>query len=220
MNIAEITSRSVKVRWKPSFAGNNAIVGFILEYRVKCMESNIHKRNLKHLDESWKDLFINDPNAQSFLLRDLYPWCAYELQMKAKNSIGNSEPSQLSSFRTSEEMPGGPPLEVNVEPLSSNSLKIKWKAPDRHLQFGQVKGYYIGYRLVEGTRFPTGDNGEQFAYKNVEATGVEWNSFEVAYLTNLKKHTLYSVVVQAFNSAGAGPRSDEVGGGNEVPAPT
>ena len=210
MSLTEITSRSVKVRWKPSFAGNNAIVGFILEYRAKCFESNLHKRNSKHSDEVWKDFFINDPNAQSFLLRDLYPWCAYELQMKAKNSIGISEPSQFASFRTAEEMPGGPPLEVSVEPLSSNSLKIKWKPPDRHLQFGQIKGYYIGYRLVDGTRFPIADTAEQFAYKNVEASGAESNAFEVAYLTNLKKHTLYSVVVQAFNSAGAGPRSDEV----------
>ena len=171
----------------------------------------MRKHNSILVDGMWKDVFINDPNAHFFLLHDLYPWCTYELQMKAKNSIGISDPSQLNSFRSAEEMPGGPPLEVSVEPLSSNSLKIKWKPPDRHLQFGQVKGYYIGYKLVDGTRYPIGENSvEQFAYKNVEASGAESNAFEVAYLTNLKKHTLYSIVVQAFNSAGAGPRSDEV----------
>lgn len=160
-------------------------------------------------EPSWKVFFINDPNAQSFVLRDLYPWCSYELQMKAKNSIGTSEASQLVSFKTTEEMPGGPPLEVTVEPLSSNSLKIKWKPPDRHLQFGAIKGYYIGYRVVEGGQYIS-DAGEHFAYKNVEANGVDSNTLEVAYLTNLKRHTVYSVVVQAFNSAGPGPRSDEV----------
>lgn len=129
--------------------------------------------------------------------------------MKAKNSIGLSEASQLVTFKTSEEMPGGPPLEVSVEPLSSNSLKIKWKPPDKHLQFGHVKGYYIGYRVVDANQY-IGDASEHFAYKNVEANSVESNTLEVAYLTNLKKHTLYSVVVQAFNSAGPGPRSDEV----------
>lgn len=214
MSVAEITSRTVKVRWKPSFAGNNAIVGFILEYRAQCFESNLQKRNLKHSDEVWKDFFINDPNIQTFLLRDLYPWCAYELQMKAKNSIGVSEASQLASFRTAEEMPGGPPLEVSVEPLSSNSLKIKWKPPDKHLQYGLLKGYYVGYRLVDGSRFPAvAENAEslQLEYKKIEATGpAESNAFEVTYLTNLKKHSVYSIVISAFNKAGAGPRSDEV----------
>ncbi len=247
VSLAEISSRSVKVRWKPSFAGNNAIVGFILEYRAKCFDfgggdngvsrENKHKRSdassllllsdeLQQLPQiTWKDLYINDANAQSFLLRDLYPFCAYELQLKAKNGIGISEPSQVASFRTAEEMPGGPPLEVSVEPLSASSLKIRWRPPDRHLQFGQIKGYYIGYRLVDGqsgllgqraSSFgSTGEQGtaEQLEYKKVEASSVgnsDQSAMEIAYLTNLKRHTVYSVVISAFNKAGAGPRSDEV----------
>lgn len=147
--------------------------------------------------------------------RDLIPYCPYELAMRAKNSIGTSEPSQVTTFRTGEEMPGGPPLDVSVEPLSSSSLKIKWRPPERPLQYGQIKGYYIGYRLVDGAGGGGGGGRdgaeEQFAYKNVEASGVaESQATEVAYLTNLKKHTVYSIVVQAFNSIGAGPRSDEI----------
>lgn len=226
----------MKVRWKPSFAGNNAILGFLLEYRAKCFEtqssngngeSGKHKRSnaastqqlLLLRDElqqisSWKDLYINDANAQSFLLRDLYPYCAYELQLKAKNGIGISEPSQIAAFRTAEEMPGGPPLEVTVEPLSASSLKIRWRPPDRHLQFGQIKGYYIGYRLVDSGQRAFASNAaeaaEQLEYKKVEASSSDQASFEIAYLTNLKRHTVYSVVISAFNKAGAGPRSDEV----------
>lgn len=216
VSVSEITSRSIKLKWKPSFAGNSAIIGFIVQYKAKCFEMNskVNKRNPKqHQDETiqWKELYINDANAQSFILRELHPWCNHELQMKAQNSIGVSEASQLIPFRTAEEMPGGPPVDVSVEPLSSNSLKIKWRPPDKYLQFGQIKGYYIGYRVIDNNnnRFIS-DSGEQYAYKNVEANIVESNVYEVAYLTNLKKHTLYSIVVQAFNSAGAGPRSDEV----------
>lgn len=148
--------------------------------------------------------------------------------MKAQNSIGKSDSSQIVTFKTQEEMPGGPPLDVSVEPLSSNSLKMKWRPPDHYLQFGQIKGYYIGYRIISNdvTSISSSTNSrrvqsidslsmnEQYAYKNVEANLVETSmnngAYEIAYLTNLKKHTLYSIVVQAFNTAGAGPRSDEV----------
>ncbi|OTF83835.1 hypothetical protein BLA29_000946 [Euroglyphus maynei] len=91
--------------------------------------------------QTWKELYINDVNVQSFILRELYPYCSYELQMKAQNSIGLSEPSQIVTFKTLEEMPGGPPLDVSVEPLSSNSLKIKWHPPDHYLQFGIQFGW-------------------------------------------------------------------------------
>ena len=55
--------------------------------------------------------------------------------------------------------------------------------------------------------------GESFAYKTVEAsvsdsphkgTGGE----EHCTLTGLKKHSRYQIMVQAFNSKGAGPPSD------------
>lgn len=238
MTTADITSRSVKVRWSPSFAGNSAIIGFLVEYRGRCAAASglllhhhhekssalvaavIDKRGGKVFEGedlggggTWQEVFINDPNVQSFVLRDLRPWCTYELQMRAKNSIGLGEASQVVSFRTGEEMPGGPPQDVHVEPVSASSLKIRWKPPDRRLHYGQIKGYYIGYRLAEAgpnsARFNV-DSEEQFAYKNVEANSADPNAYEVAYLTNLKRHTLYSIVVQAFNSIGAGPRSDEV----------
>ncbi|KAF7492736.1 Down syndrome cell adhesion molecule -like protein [Sarcoptes scabiei] len=253
VGINEITSRSIKIKWKPSFAGNSAIVGFIVQYQSRCFDENsvnenqiVDKRNSQHYiqleqrkfsgrsDELivplWKELYINDPNAQSYILRELYPWCEYELRMRAKNSIGLSDPSQMVLFRTAEEMPGGPPLDVSVEPISSNSLKIKWRPPDKFLQFGQIKGYYIGYRIIDTissngnsnnikTKKTSNDQNhfmnvegptEQYAYKNVEVNLVESNVYEVAYLTNLKKNTIYAVVVQAFNAAGAGPRSDEI----------
>ncbi|KAH7642831.1 cell adhesion molecule-like protein 12 [Dermatophagoides farinae] len=262
--VSEITSRSVKIKWKPSFAGNSAIIGFIVQFKAKCFHDHLHhhnhqssinnnndntviidKRTIDDVTSSasasaaattttningqtWKELYINDANLQSFVLRELYPWCSYELQMKAQNSIGKSDSSQIVTFKTQEEMPGGPPLDVSVEPLSSNSLKMKWRPPDHYLQFGQIKGYYIGYRIISNdvTSISSSTNSrrvqsidslsmnEQYAYKNVEANLVETSmnngAYEIAYLTNLKKHTLYSIVVQAFNTAGAGPRSDEI----------
>lgn len=71
------------------------------------------------------------------------------------------------------------------------------QAPREDLRHGEINGYYIGYR--------PSDSDEPFQYKNVEASAAG-----LSYLTNLRRLTRYAVIVQAYNNAGAGPRSDEV----------
>ncbi|GIY38384.1 down syndrome cell adhesion molecule [Caerostris darwini] len=67
------------------------------------------------------------------------------------------------------------------------------------LQHGVLKGYYVGYKVT--------DTPESFVYKPLEI-GEEFK--EECHVTSLRRNTNYSVVVQAFNSKGAGPPSDEV----------
>ncbi|CAG2103859.1 unnamed protein product [Medioppia subpectinata] len=130
--------------------------------------------------------------------------CKYELQIKAENSLGRSDASVITTFTTNEEVPGGPPTDVMAEATSSTSLKIKWKPPAKHLQYGPIKGYYIGYKVAN-------DNSEQFSYKSVESTpNNDGNRFEMSYISNLKRKTYYTIILQAYNSIGAGPRSDEI----------
>ncbi|KAH8025366.1 hypothetical protein HPB51_007678 [Rhipicephalus microplus] len=86
----------------------------------------------------------------------------------------------------------------------SGRLKMPWATPPRkELQHGKVQGYYIGYK--EQDRDDT-----EFQYKNVEAleTGGS-RRHHMSHLTNLKRKTTYVVKVQAYNSEGAGPMSDD-----------
>lgn len=55
-----------------------------------------------------------------------------------------------------------------------------------------------------------GGGGESFAYKTVEAsvTDASHKGEEHCTLSGLKKQTRYQIMVQAFNSKGAGPPSD------------
>ena len=139
--------------------------------------------------------------------------------MSSENQIGRSEhTSAVITLKTSEEVPGGPPSDVQVETTSSTSLKIKWRPPSREVQFGRIRGYYIGYK-VSGSDDP-------FQYKNVDVVNDDYgpaqqagmpgtinhqhNSYQVSYITNLKRKTTYQVILQAYNSVGPGPRSDEV----------
>ena len=134
----------------------------------------------------------------------LVPVCYYEVRMFAQNALGKSDPtSSTLVFQTGEEVPGGPPTDVIIETTSSTSVKIKWKPPNKHQQFGKIKGYYIGYKIA--------DSDDPYQYKNVDVVSDgDPNKFETSYVTNLKRKTTYSIILQAYNSVGAGPRTDEV----------
>ncbi|XP_047103836.1 Down syndrome cell adhesion molecule-like protein Dscam2 [Schistocerca piceifrons] len=80
--------------------------------------------------------------------------------------------------------------------------------PDESLQNGEILGYYIGYKIS--------NSSEPFHYKTFEVTpGMELQNT----LNELQKFTEYSVLVQAYNRAGAGPHSKEVTATTEEDVP-
>ncbi|XP_029162197.1 Down syndrome cell adhesion molecule-like protein Dscam2, partial [Nylanderia fulva] len=111
------------------------------------------------------------------------------------------------------EKPGGPPRNLKVDPISSTEFNVTWDPPDHDLWNGEILGYHVGYKEHRL-------GAEQYTYKTVErristasvALGLARTSMpgRQHHLTNLKKFTRYSVVVQAFNALGPGPMTQEV----------
>ncbi|KAL1430257.1 hypothetical protein MTO96_015201 [Rhipicephalus appendiculatus] len=126
----------------------------------------------------------------SHVISGLRPKTSYEFRLRAENSIGLSESSDTLVVTTDEEAPTGAPQNIRVTPTGSRSLHVSWK----------FQGYYVGYRVRNAK--------DSFAYKTLESSA---NSLEQqCELTDLRRNTRYSVVVQAFNAKGAGPASEEV----------
>ena len=73
--------------------------------------------------------------------------------------------------------------------------------PRSDLQNGQVRGYYVGYKAANGSG--------HFVYKTVTPSALDETPYSLV-LTSLQPFTEYAVILQAFNSVGAGPRSDEI----------
>ncbi|XP_069045893.1 cell adhesion molecule DSCAM isoform X3 [Lepisosteus oculatus] len=189
VEIRDVRDRSIALRWTMGFDGNSPITG----YDIEC----------KNKSDSWdsvqrtKDV---SPQLNQATIIELHPSSTYSIRMYAKNRIGKSEASNELTITTEEAAPDGPPQDVQLDPISSQSIKVTWKAPKKHLQNGMIRGYQIGYR-----EYSTGGN-YQFKIKNIETTG----DSEVHTLDNLKKFTQYGVVVQACNRAGTGPSSQEL----------
>ncbi|XP_038657399.1 Down syndrome cell adhesion molecule homolog isoform X1 [Scyliorhinus canicula] len=189
IEIREVRARSIALRWSMGFDGNSPITGFDIECKNKSDSWDAVQRT--------KDV---SPQLNQATIIDLHPSSTYNIRMYAKNRIGKSEASNELTITTDEAAPDGPPVDVVLESLSSQCIKVTWKAPKKHLQNGLIRGYQIGYR-----EYSTGGN-YQFNIISMETTG----DSELYTLDNLKKFTQYGVVVQACNRAGTGPSSQEI----------
>uniref|UniRef100_A0A4W3INH9 DS cell adhesion molecule n=1 Tax=Callorhinchus milii TaxID=7868 RepID=A0A4W3INH9_CALMI len=189
IEIREVRARSIALRWSMGFDGNSPITGFDIECKNKSDSWDAVQRT--------KDV---SPQLNQATIIDLHPSSTYNIRMYAKNRIGKSEASNELTITTDEAAPDGPPLNVLLVSLSSQSIQVTWQAPRKHLQNGQIRGYQIGYREYSA------GGSYQFNIISMESTGES----EVYTLDNLKKFTQYGVVVQACNRAGTGPSSQEI----------
>ncbi|XP_041090779.1 Down syndrome cell adhesion molecule-like protein 1 homolog [Polyodon spathula] len=189
LEVREVKARSMNLRWTQRFDGNSIITSFDIEYKNKS-ESWDFKHATRNISPT-----INQAN-----IVELHPAQIYSIRMYSFNKIGRSEASKDLTIRTEEAAPDGPPMEVILQPMTSQSIRVTWKAPRKELQNGVIRGYQIGYR-----ENGPGSNG-QYSIVEMKATG----DSEVYTLDNLKKFAQYGVVVQAFNRAGTGPSSSEI----------
>ncbi|XP_021334866.1 Down syndrome cell adhesion molecule a isoform X3 [Danio rerio] len=189
VEIREVKERTIALRWTMGFDGNSLITGYDIECKNK---TETWERARRTRDVS--------PTLNQATIIELHPSSTYNIRMFAKNHIGDSEPSNELTVTTDEADPEGPPQDVTLEAITSQSIKVTWKAPLKHLQNGVIRGYQVCHREHST------NGSHQFVCISVEATG----ETESLSLNNLKKFAEYEVVVQASNSAGPGPASSEV----------
>ncbi|KAF7228072.1 cell adhesion molecule DSCAML1 isoform X1 [Nothobranchius furzeri] len=183
----EVKERTLTVRWTAPFDGGRPITTYIIE--------------IKNKYASWDTAIrteVTQPQLTQVTLVDLRPYKTYNLRMFAANSVGTSETSNVLTITTKEGVPEGPPFDVQLQALSSDSISVTWKPPKTDLRNGVLRSYTISYREDEGNQF------KRWQHVSVTATR-EVESFT---LTNLKPSTWYSVRLQAKTSAGTGPASD------------
>ncbi|XP_048512285.1 Down syndrome cell adhesion molecule-like protein Dscam2 isoform X3 [Athalia rosae] len=202
LHIIEKGSRYVKLGWTTSQDGNSPITQYIIEYKTDA--------------EVWHDhtFHINVPGSQAFgHVSSLRPAVSYQFRLFAENELGRSQSSDILDVTTEGETPGGPPRNLKVDPVSSTELRVIWDPPDHDLWNGEILGYHIGYKEHRVA-------AEQYTYRTVEgrvsianvALGLARTSIpgRQCQLTDLKKFTRYSIVVQAYNALGPGPVTTEV----------
>lgn len=249
IRIHEYEARSVKISWVPAYSGNSPISKYVIMYSPAHATGSLeHQHQHQHQvndrqRQALLQLFTNvsvNGNESSYLLQGLTPLTEYQFYMLAVNSIGVSRlPNEPIKFRTDDEAPSAPPLFVKAQPVSSSSLRVRWRAPDRRAHFGAISGFYVGYKLHRAESEQAGDKkraGGQaapdstFVYKTIDfnptqlvagAESASANATKPAaasgqiveqecQLNSLKRGQKYLITVQPFNSRGAGPSSEPI----------
>ncbi|XP_029918035.1 Down syndrome cell adhesion molecule-like protein 1 homolog [Myripristis murdjan] len=187
----EVKERTITVRWTSVFDGGSPITSYRIDFKNK----------LAPWDTAVTTADIG-PDLTQVTLVDMRPAKAYNIRMFAINSVGTSETSNTLTVTTKEAAPGGPPLDVQVEALTSHSIQVTWKPPKTDLRNGVLRSYSLSYREYD----PESRQFRRSQHHSVTAT----RELESVTLHNLKPSTQYSMLIQAKTNGGLGPPSNPV----------
>ncbi|GFQ86940.1 down syndrome cell adhesion molecule [Trichonephila clavata] len=135
----------------------------------------------------------------TIIIRGLKPKTRYFFRVKCENALGDSQYGAEVAVTTLEEPPREAPSSVKAVPLSSRSVNVTWQRPLRNDASSSVDGFYVGIKSKGSL--------EPYTFKSVVLMEGLVQHFEIR---NLNRFTEYTIVVQPFNSRGAGPPSEEI----------
>lgn len=105
--------------------------------------------------------------------------------------------------------PSGAPRELRITAKSATELNITWEAPSKDLWNGNLLGYNVSYHEISDQSVsPLNSSSSSFLKYNTKTVDIGADFGGQSVIGGLDMYTLYSVVVQAFNSRGSGPFSD------------
>ncbi|XP_023335862.1 Down syndrome cell adhesion molecule-like protein Dscam2 [Eurytemora carolleeae] len=179
--VSDLTSRSMVLSWYPAFDGNSPVLHYLVQFKPQAVP--------------WREAGnITVSREHSYTRLDgLLPNNIYLLRVISVNSIGLGPPSLEIVAQTKEEVPSGSPVSVRVEAVSSTQILVSWQPPREDDRNGILLGYSVRYGEL---------NSEHLTKKTVRSV-----STTELRLSGLVPFTKYQVMVNAFNSIGAGPTS-------------
>uniref|UniRef100_A0A8B9YIP7 Sidekick cell adhesion molecule 1 n=1 Tax=Bos mutus grunniens TaxID=30521 RepID=A0A8B9YIP7_BOSMU len=135
---ADVTARSLCLRWVPGSDGASPIRYFTLQLReLPRGQWQTYSSSISH-------------EATACVVERLRPFTSYKLRLKATNDIGDSDFSaETEAVTTLQDVPGEPPRSVSVTPRTTSSVLIQWQPPRDESLNGLLQGYRIYYRELE-----------------------------------------------------------------------
>ncbi|NXN91936.1 ITB4 protein, partial [Rhinopomastus cyanomelas] len=174
-----LSSREIRFNWFPP-------PGKPLGYKVKYWVQGYPESEAHLID-------VKTPSAE---LSNLYPFCDYEMQVCAYNTMGEGAYSDIIHCRTLEDVPSEPGrLAFNV--VSSTVTQLSWAEPAE--TNGEITAYEVSYGLVNEDNVPIGP---------VKKVLVEDPKKRMVLIENLRESQPYRYMVKARNGAGWGPERE------------
>ncbi|XP_072043107.1 protein sidekick-2-like [Amphiura filiformis] len=182
--VDRVESRQVRISWNEGDIGNSPLRTYTIQ--------------VKKQDEMFTD-HITDVKAgiTSFTVDGLLPYTLYQFRLQAHNDVGTSPYSPSSnSISTLQAVPDGTPTIIEVTPVTTTSVVVKWEAPPEDTHNGPLLGHRILFRQL-----PDPGYMEQI----INDKDVKENPIE-----SLERYHNYEIKVAAYNAEGIGPFSRPV----------
>ncbi|KAK6627070.1 hypothetical protein RUM44_009547 [Polyplax serrata] len=186
LEMVSVSSRSVNLQWKRAPESQAEVNRYIIQYKEEDAVGN------------WQNVEVGI--LPSATIEDLKPDTRYTVRVIAEGTAGRSSPTLPIVIKTEPQRPAGPPLHINVRPVSSTEIFLTWSPPLLELRHGKILGYNIGVREASSST-------SAFTFTNVSGDGEEGGEL---LLTGLSKFTRYSIVIRSFNQVGPGPLSEPI----------
>ncbi|XP_027861182.1 M-protein, striated muscle isoform X4 [Xiphophorus couchianus] len=189
ITVLECVRDAMVLSWKqPTFIGGADITGYFVDYRevVDGVPGKWHEANVKAVSE------------RAYRVSELRENRKYQFQVRAANMAGVGIPSMPSNTFLCEEWTiavPGPPHDLQVLEVRSDSLVLLWKPPVYQGR-DPVNGFYVDIKEGDAP-------GE--AWRGVNTKAAEKTYLKVK---DLKEGQTYVLRVRAQNKAGVGKTSD------------
>uniref|UniRef100_A0A3Q3VPE9 Myomesin-1 n=1 Tax=Mola mola TaxID=94237 RepID=A0A3Q3VPE9_MOLML len=189
ITVLECVRDSMVLAWKqPSFIGGADITGYFVDYRevIDGVPGKWHEANIKAISE------------RAYRVCDLKENRKYQFQVRAANIAGVGVPSLPSNTFLCEEWTiavPGPPHDLQIREVRSDSLVLLWKPPVYQGR-DPVNGFYLDIKEADAP---------EEAWRGVNNKATEKTYMKIK---NLKEAETYVFRVRAQNKAGVGKTSD------------
>lgn len=200
VHINSMWSRDVLITWQsPEMIGNSPIVQYVVQYwkEVRMPNQSNNQANPSSGGHRLHEIEVSPTETQA-TIKNLTPGTAYVIRVTAVNTFGRGPASASVRVITQEEAPDAAPIDITGEPQSTSTLRIRWKAPPKSHWNGQLRGYYLGYRLLNSESENNAVEGNaneiaaQYAYKEVPFSGVQSDNYQEEFiLGGLNRASLY-----------------------------
>ncbi|XP_067433938.1 myomesin-1 isoform X7 [Thunnus thynnus] len=189
ISVLECVRDAMVLAWKqPTFIGGADITGYFVDYRevIDGVPGKWHEANIKSVSE------------RAYRVTDLKENKKYQFQVRAANMAGVGIPSLPSDTFLCEEWTiavPGPPYDLEIREVRSDSLVLLWRAPVYQGR-DPVNGFYIDIKEADAP---------EEAWRGVNTKATEKTFFKIK---NLKEAETYVFRVRAQNKAGVGKTSE------------
>lgn len=201
VHVDQIWSRDVSISWlSPEAIGNSPIVQYVVQY-WKVMQSQNRSTSGVPVSSGYRLHEVKtSPTETQCTIKGLTPGTSYEVRVIAVNVFGRGQSPSLVKFTTVEEAPNASPIDIIVEPQGATALRVRWKSPPKSHWNGQLRGYYLGYQLLETDEDNSEDTrhsvvNHRYAFKEIQFSGTPADNYQEEYiLTGLNRASLYRSV--------------------------